>query len=583
MSAPAQIPEQHGRESVGIGRFTFGPSALVRVALIVTALTYIQTITYGFVYDDTVQIEMNPWVQSWRHSWVYFTGNAWSWVRVNGTGSYYRPVFLLWMNANWSLFGPTPGWWHLAALAVHVVATALVYVFAARLLRDRWTAALAALIFGVYPLHIEAVSWISGIAEALVTVFFLSALLSLQNWMEDRRASWAVASALLYAAALLVKETTLAFLPVAAALVWTAERSRPLSARLRAITVRVAPYVIVTAIYLLVRTTALGSITASDFPRPTAWVVLTWPSALWFYLRQLCWPMGLSILYDFDLVHTFSAATVLLPLVASAAVLAVIGWFGRMLGIGELSLTWLVAPLAPVLVGIKVFPWYDYVHDRYLYLPSVMAAILIAAGIRRLGKSIGTPAAAAVAIAIVVMFSIVTVHQNPQWASDSALFTHAYERAPHNPVAADFHARTVYGEGHTEEAFAEFQQLLQEHPGYWQGNAVLGLAYYQSGRYADAEKYLTIATHIRPQEYLRPNATEFYYLGLTQQRRGALDEAEDSFRRAIEIRPEAPGYRMAFAQVLRARGDLAGADEQLRLDAANRKAFAARQQGISLK
>ena len=164
MSAPAQIAEHRDdAQRVRLGRLELRPDGLVRVALIATALVYLQTITYGFVYDDTLQIEMNPWVQSWEHWRLFFTGNVWSFVRANAAGSYYRPVFLLWTTANYSLFHSTPGWWHLASIAAHMVATVLVYAFAARLLRDRWLAALAAILFGVYPIHVEAVSWISSV------------------------------------------------------------------------------------------------------------------------------------------------------------------------------------------------------------------------------------------------------------------------------------------------------------------------------------------------------------------------------------------------------------------------------------
>jgi tetratricopeptide (TPR) repeat protein len=241
-------------------------------------------------------------------------------------------------------------------------------------------------------------------------------------------------------------------------------------------------------------------------------------------------------------------------------------------------------PLIPVLIGISVFQWNDYVHDRYLYLPSVMAAILLAVAIKelniRLTSSGRLQKTVVLASAIAVAFGVGTILQSGQWESDLALFSHAHERAPNNPLPFDYMARSLYGDGQVDAALRQYEELLKNRPDYWQGNYVLGLAYYQLGRYEESEKYLTTATKVWPREFLRPEPAQFYYLGLVQQRKNEYAAAERSLRQAIALRPEAPGYRLALAQVLKQQGAVAEAEEQLRWDAANRKAFEARQKGI---
>ena len=193
MPTAAQAAQEAPPESVAsvrIGRFSFGPDALLRCALIATALIYLHTITYGFVYDDPLEIEMNPWIQSWRLWRLYFTGNFWSFGHANVQGNYYRPIVSCWLAANYSLFKLIPGWWHLTSVAAHIAVTMLVYSVAARLLRDRWSAAFAALLFGVNPIHIEVVDWVSSVPEILMTGFFLGALLAYMRWHESQRARW---------------------------------------------------------------------------------------------------------------------------------------------------------------------------------------------------------------------------------------------------------------------------------------------------------------------------------------------------------------------------------------------------------
>src|SRR6185437_12762438 len=122
-----------------------------------------------------------------------------------------------------------------------------------------------------------------------------------------------VLSCILYGLALLSKETRLAFLPVLAVWMWN---SLPRQAgRWRAWLLRLSPYLLVSAAYLAARTYALGNLSNANYPRPWSWVVMTWPSALWLYLRTMLWPFPPRPAYDLDLVQRFSFAGVLFPLV----------------------------------------------------------------------------------------------------------------------------------------------------------------------------------------------------------------------------------------------------------------------------
>jgi Flp pilus assembly protein TadD len=571
IDAGAKTPEPRFR----FAGLRIGPEVLLRIALVATFLTYAQTITYGFVYDDLLQIEMNTWIQSWNHWRQFFTGNVWSFGNVSG--NYYRPVFLLWLTGNYSLFHLTPGWWHLTTIGAHVLATAMVYLLAARLLRDRWYGAVAALLFGLNPLHIESVAWVSGIPDPLLTIFFIGALLAYVRWHESRETSWLIGSLLLYGLALLSKETAMAFLPVLAVYAWKLKDECSPGERLQGLIIRLLPYAAMTAVYILARKIALAGMTNSNFPRPIGWVVATWPSALWFYMRRLLWPFQPSAVYDVDLVHGVSFGATILPLVLAAVALALFVWLGRRSNLGMLTATWVLMPLIPALAGIRVFQWNDYVHDRYAYLPSVIVAIAIASGLRWAGERVGVRIQVACVAVLAVAFGTSVVMAGRQWQSDLALFRYAHQRAPQNPLAMDYMARAIYGSGQTEQAIQQYNELLSNKPDYWQGNYVLGLAYYQMGRYDDAEKYLEIATRVWPQQFLRPEPGQFYYLGLVQQRKGNNVEAEKSLRKAVELRPGAPGYRQALATLLQRSGRDAEAREQLRLDAENRRAAAERE------
>ena len=75
--------------------------------------------------------------------------------------------------AIFGLFGVRPEPYFAAILALHVGNTLLVSSLARRLTRDEVTAFLSALFFSVAFSHYEAVTWVSGISEQTVALFFL--------------------------------------------------------------------------------------------------------------------------------------------------------------------------------------------------------------------------------------------------------------------------------------------------------------------------------------------------------------------------------------------------------------------------
>ena len=128
------------------------------ILLLVTFLVYIPTLRFQFVYDDMHQVVGNSHIQSWTYLPDYFTKHVWSQSESYNV-RYYRPLFLVWLRLNHALFGLEPAYWHLATVAAHALATLLVYVLVRSLLCEWTTALLAALFFGLHPVHVEVAAW----------------------------------------------------------------------------------------------------------------------------------------------------------------------------------------------------------------------------------------------------------------------------------------------------------------------------------------------------------------------------------------------------------------------------------------
>src|SRR5437763_1902811 len=125
--------------------------------LLITALSYGATLRFGYVYDDVLQIENNPRIKSVDYFPSYFTHQVWEHAKGQPQ-NLYRPLFMIWLWLNFLMFGVSPAGWHATTLLLHLVVVWMVHRLARRLLPDDPMAALiAAAVFALHPIHVEAV------------------------------------------------------------------------------------------------------------------------------------------------------------------------------------------------------------------------------------------------------------------------------------------------------------------------------------------------------------------------------------------------------------------------------------------
>jgi 4-amino-4-deoxy-L-arabinose transferase-like glycosyltransferase len=218
MNDSRQVRSANHQESSGqpsLFSLAAKPWVVLSLVLLVTFLAYSNTLWFQFVYDDRGQILANVQVHAWRYVPHYFFERVWSFAYPGIHGNYYRPIFLLFLLLNYKIFGPYAAGWHLVSVAAHAGATCLVYILARRLSGDYRTALIAALIFGVNPVHIESVAWISGVTDPLLALFLLPSFFCYLNARErpQHGRAWLAGSLALYGLAMLSKETAL-ILPI---------------------------------------------------------------------------------------------------------------------------------------------------------------------------------------------------------------------------------------------------------------------------------------------------------------------------------------------------------------------------------
>jgi len=538
-------------------------AVLLSVVVVLTFAVYAGALNFQFVYDDTVQIVYNPAVQSWQNLPRLFAEQVWS-GQSGVAPNYYRPVFMAWCLLCFKIFGLKPAWWHLGVIVVHLVATALVFLLARNLTADDITAFVAALLFGLHPIHVESVAWISGVTDPLMAVFCLGSFLCYLRFRQDvaRRGWWLAASLVQFGLACMSKEPGIVLVAIVACHAWLAAHGKSTFARLRQVLVHAAPFAFVATLYLLQRSRALSGLAHPVAPLPLAKIPLSWPKVWWFYLSKLVLPIRLSLFYDthYVLSPTWSDfwQALLLVFVVAAAVYVVIrrlpsGGQPSPRSIAWLSVAWIVFPLFPAMNILSLEPG-EIVHDRYLYLPSVGFAILLAMAIRRLRvgsrKILGLPA---VQFACVVLLAgacaASTVRQSLYWANDFLLYYRGVAVSPNSLNALNALANALIERDDYDEGIRMHERILRANPDFWQSQFALGNALFKVGRFQESEQHLAQAAR------LHPDAPQIaMYLAIAQMKNQHFDDAERSVRRAIDASPNTLGGHYVLGLVLEQRG-----------------------------
>lgn len=545
---------------------------LLGFALLLALVGYWPTLRYGFVFDNVQQIVQNPAIKSWSSLPQYFTAHVGAGIFPEAKGSFYRPLFLVWLRLNHALFAIAPLGWHLTSLLMHLCAIWMFFLLARQWTGDALLAGWASLLFAVHPIHIEAVAWISAVPEIHFALAGMGAIYCYFRFRRDGRRTFFYLSLLLYGLALLAKETAIVIWPMILVCErWLDRNSRlaPRSAGWVALAKLQLPFAGVTGAYVALRLHALrgfrGNVTHS-----LGEVLSATPSITWFYLRKLAVPTELSQIYFDPEPWSFASPHFYIPLVAVCVVGAgMLIWASKSKPAASAALL-LAISLIPPLIGISVFPRHDLAHNRYLYLPSAGACILFALGLRRAvrqGKLQGETRQQWLATAIVIFMAFAMVFsvrsQERPYHDNIALFTRAVELSPESAMAWGLLGEEYMAQGLYPDGIAAFRRAQSLEPTGMLDNYRLGAAYYLIQDMPSAELFFQRAVDSYRHEDVVSHDYALYRLGLSQYAQNKMPQAEATLRQAIEIQPKGFGYHLALAAALNYEGKLVEAKRQL--------------------
>jgi tetratricopeptide (TPR) repeat protein len=321
------------------------------------------------------------------------------------------------------------------------------------------------------------------------------------------------------------------------------------------------PYFLVVVFYVPARIYALKGFNHVVTPLSTQQLVFTWPSLIAFWIRHLVWPVGLSTFYDFPSVVRPTLQNFILPAIFDLAVALGVFACVRRSRQSTFFAVWLALPLIPLL-NLRVFVADDFAHDRYLYLPSVGLAVLVAMLLQKLCAPPTHLLAAGVCLAVALSFE--TVAESAYFKDNLTFYEHNLAVAPHNPYAESNYAIVLAEDGQYAPAVDRFLDVVNRYPYYWNATFNLALTYYKMAKLTEAENYFLRAIRIDPGK-----PSEYFYLGMTRLKEGRAPDAITAMRHALELRPNGFAYHLALGLILKTQGDRSGALGEFQQELAN--------------
>ena len=184
---------------------TKGHTIYFAVILLVTLGIYWNSLQGNFIWDDRgLILENTSYLAEWKNLYSSFTRPFF------GTTPFYRPLLLVSFILDYQLWGLNPFGFHLSNVLLHALNGCMVYLLAFLLYKRRIVAFTAGVLFTVHPIQTEAVAWISGRNDVLLTFFSLITIISFHTWRrsEGRKRVFSYIGFLLgYCCVLLTKES----------------------------------------------------------------------------------------------------------------------------------------------------------------------------------------------------------------------------------------------------------------------------------------------------------------------------------------------------------------------------------------
>ena len=432
-----------------------------------TLIVYIQVYDFDFVnFDDPYYVSHNHKIRKG----ITTDNILWAFTAV--VAGNWHPLTLLSHMLDCQLFGINAGIHHLTNLFIHMANTLLLFFVFKRMTGTIWQSGFLAALFGLHPLHVESVAWISERKDVLSTFFWMLTMWSYVKYTEHPCTKRYLPIFLFTLLGLMAKPM-LVTLPFVLLLLdyWPLGRLQgtqffPNARQLVLEKVPLFALVAGACIVTMLAQQASGAV-ANFTQRPFDLRLYTALLSYSGYILKTLFPFHLAAYYPYSFTYSWLhlAGTCLFLIfisffaikkIKSSPYIAV-GWF------------WYLGTLVPVIGLVQVGS--QPMADRYTYVPLIGIFIILAWGIPELINKTGISkwryyktGLCITGTTLFVILMVATWTQTRYWKNSITLWEHTIEITNNNFVAHHNLAIALAHKGFFNEAFTHYQTALRLRP-----------------------------------------------------------------------------------------------------------------------
>lgn len=556
------------------------PQLLMALTAVLSLIAFYPALQNGFVWDDTPYVTENPYLRKFTPEMfkTYWMGN-------------YHPLTMLSLFLDFMIAESEPLIYHIHNLLLHLGATIIIGILLSRYSGNAVTGWLGALLYGVHPVHVESVAWISERKDLLYGIYYFGALLAWDKFRTTGNRKFQLLTLGLFLLSCLGKGMAVT-LPAVVALLDFFHYKKTIPEIIKD---TLAGFLV----SLIFGFVAINAQKDSSAMREGEYYSLLDHAAIgftgWFhYLSKLFLPHPLCAVYTMPLKDP---KTMLFPSIfyiclgAFILINALILWKGsNKMRLWTLAFTASVAHVLFAPVGSAM------AADRYMYVPSLffcwaIAEMVTGKWIPALQKS--APALTqAVLIVAIPAFTWLSIQRTQVWVDNITLFSDVARQYPHDLLANNnigLHYVKLKEFDKAQEAYA---RVIRHYPMDYTGYFNMGVSYNLQEKGREAMYYFTKVLELNPGYkdlnaqlgvaalFARSNDTAVVILGkaleqnpdvpdnyfnyaLALSRVGRLDESDAVYQRGLKVDPARTSSYLNLAYNARKRNNSTAENEWL--------------------
>ncbi len=494
-------------------------------------LAYFNSLGNPFIWDDEALVVKNTLIRSPQNLGKSFTSDLYS--GISSGSNFYRPLQTIAYIFDYYFWQLNPFGYHLTNIVLQISVSFLVFLLVFNLL-DNFAVSLAtSVIFGINPIHTEAVGYISGRAEMLMAVFIISSLLFFIRSQKDnvRNAGiFYLLSLVSFIMALLSKEVAIVFPLIIAG--YTFYFLRPKFREKLFFIKNIFPFIAISAAYLFLRLsffsfTTLRAPSLTNVPWFIRLSVL--PKIIFTYFKLLILPTDLHM--SRELLRPTSIGGILISVFLLGIIIFACVYYlkyRQKFKIASFMLLWFLVFFMP---QSGIFPINAFVAEHFIYLSSISFFLVL---VCLLHKFLRKKLFILVVSLIASFYILLTVGRNYEWRNPIVFYRNIIKYSPdsfqaHNNLGLQYEYL-----GRLADAQSEYKKALTIKPDLIEARSNLANIYFKTKLYDQAIKEYQLLT----KDKLGSKAGEVENnLGNIYESTGNIDLAVAKYNQALKLDP----------------------------------------------